>query len=105
MRSQLLIPALFVLSGCISTSHEVGEAPPRPASAAAESFQVVPLKFAVAAELSGTLNDLFASTGGTAASSIRIVADPRTNSLVIQAPPEVLPHILGLVAKLDTEVR
>jgi type II secretory pathway component GspD/PulD (secretin) len=70
-------------------------------------FQMVPLKFASAEETAKVLNDFFAKQAGSAhagESSVHIVADPRTNSLLVQAPVEALPHVLDLVAKLDRKV-
>ena len=67
--------------------------------------QVVPLKYASAEALANTLNrfaDAVAGAGGSGP-GVAIVPDPRTNSLLIQAPPEKLPAVLDLVRKLDVK--
>jgi type II secretory pathway component GspD/PulD (secretin) len=70
-------------------------------------FQMVPLKFASAEETAKVLNDFFVRKSAAdhqGEPSIHIVADPRTNSLLVQAPAEQLPQVLELVAKLDRKV-
>lgn len=70
-------------------------------------FQMVALKFASAEETARVLNDFFVKKSAAnhqPEPSIRIVADPRTNSLLVQAPVEQLPQVLDLVAKLDRKV-
>ena len=127
MRSFLLI--VLCLASCDSMPRKVSQAETsdRREARDPESIQVVHLKYSVAAELTNTLNELFddsaraaerrtSQRGGCAlplpgaslpepAPSTRILADARTNSLVIQASAEDLPRILELVARLDTEVR
>lgn len=84
-----------------------------------QDFQLVPLKFASAEEVSKVLNDfLSVATGAGAAggaapqnasagpstSPILFVADPRTNSLLVKAPRGELPKILEIVSMLDRRV-
>jgi type II secretory pathway component GspD/PulD (secretin) len=81
--------------------------PDNPAQNARTDFQMVPLKFASAEETAKVLNDFFVKKSAAnhqGEPSIRIVADPRTNSLLVQAPVEQLPQVLELVAKLDRKV-
>jgi type II secretory pathway component GspD/PulD (secretin) len=127
MRSLLLI--LLLLASCDSMPRRVSqtETSDRREARDPESIQVVPLRYAVADELAKTLNDLFDASARAAENRVdkqggcvlrlpgaplpkpepttRVLADARTNSLVIRASAEDLPRILELVARLDTEVR
>jgi type II secretory pathway component GspD/PulD (secretin) len=70
-------------------------------------FQMVPLKFALAEDTAKVINDFLGRESGAPRRpelAIRVVADPRTNSLLVQAPSEDLPRVLELVAKLDRKV-
>ena len=85
-------------------------------------FEVIPLEYAAADEIASTVEELLdASTrvvqqgqgnrpqGATApisqsATDAKIMVDPRTNSLLVMAMPEVLPGIKELVARLDVDV-
>jgi type II secretory pathway component GspD/PulD (secretin) len=105
----ILLP-LLLLAACQS-------ARPAPAPARAESVEVVPLKYAPAQELAETLNRVLgvgphasaaaatASTGPAAGSGACVVADPRTNSLLIRATPDEMARLLALVHKLDVQAR
>jgi general secretion pathway protein D len=84
-------------------------------------FEVIPLEFASAEDLSETLGDLLdaskratqvraqgvqAQTGVTgplqaAQGEAKILTDPRTNSLLVMAMPDDMPRIKDLVARLD----
>ncbi len=61
--------------------------------AAGAGFQVLGLKHARAGELAQTLSQLFPSA--------QIVADNRTNSLIIKADKDTLKEMQGLIEKLD----
>lgn len=85
-------------------------------------FEVIPLEYAAADEIASTVEELLdASTrvvqqgqrgqqqGATAslaqgATEAKIMVDPRTNSLLVMAMPDVLPNIKELVARLDVDV-
>jgi general secretion pathway protein D len=86
-------------------------------------FEVIPLEFASAEEISETISDLLEASRralqarGTAAagqgvtsplqsqsSEAKIMVDPRTNSLLVMAMPDDMPRIRELVARLDVEV-
>jgi hypothetical protein len=84
---------LFLLNGCASA-----EASPEPARAThSEAMQVVPLKHAAAAEIAAEL--------GRVLEHARLVADQRTNSLVISAETDAhLAQALELVEDLDVDV-
>ncbi len=79
----------------------------RPEVATAEtSFEVLPLRFAVAEELADTLSRLVADarTGGAAGEpAIDLLADARTNSLLVRADAANLERVRALVARLDVE--
>jgi general secretion pathway protein D len=87
-------------------------------------FEVIPLEFASAEDISETLGDLLdaskratqtraqgqqQATGVTGAlntnqGEAKILTDPRTNSLLIMAMPDDMPRIKELVARLDVNV-
>jgi general secretion pathway protein D len=75
------------------------------------SVRVVPLRYAVASELAETLNALDAASRKSETPVVRdarIVADARTNSLVVQTDaehPEDVERIVELIARLDVEVK
>jgi type II secretory pathway component GspD/PulD (secretin) len=91
------------------------------------SVRIIPLRYATAAELADTLNDLADASRRSAASrgtvglngvahdprmdavaQARIVADPRTNSLVVRSDadrPEAMKQIVDLIARLDVEAK
>lgn len=83
---------LFLLVGCAST-----EEGPEPAPAArSEQMQVVPLQHAVAGDLAAELGRLLKQA--------RVVADQRTNSLIVSAETEAaLAQVLELIADLDLD--
>jgi RNA polymerase sigma factor (sigma-70 family) len=62
---------------------------PRPAA----GFQVLPLKHATAGQLATTLSQLFPAA--------KVVADDRTNSLILKAEAETVKEIHDLLGKLD----
>jgi general secretion pathway protein D len=75
------------------------------------SVRIVPLRYAVASELAETLNALDAASRKSEPPVVRdarIVADARTNSLVVQADTEHredVERIVELIARLDVEVK
>jgi hypothetical protein len=84
--------ALFLTIGCASVDER-----PEPAPAAQQQWmQVVPLEHAAAGELAAELGLLLREA--------RVVADQRTNSLVISAESEAaLVQVLEVVEDLDTD--
>ncbi|MCC6409783.1 MAG: hypothetical protein IT453_21700 [Planctomycetes bacterium] len=92
MRS--LAPVVCVLlAACVSSPH--GEAPP---ATGTDTVEVVPLQFASADELARILGDLELSSPPT-----RVLADQRTNSLVLQGPQEGISKALESIRALDVE--
>jgi type II secretory pathway component GspD/PulD (secretin) len=86
---------LLVLSACSAPAAALKEAPKR-----VENVQVVPLQYSNADELASTLRSLFARNP-----EIRILADSRTNSLLIAADAGEIAQIEGLVQRIDVEVK
>jgi type II secretory pathway component GspD/PulD (secretin) len=98
-----LLSFLVLASGCAS-SPESGP-PPQAAQAQMPApppvMQVVPLKFALADELSKVIVQ---ALGSSHRKGFRVVADARTNSLVLTAENEAdLASALDLISKLDIE--
>jgi type II secretory pathway component GspD/PulD (secretin) len=83
---------LFLLAGCASAEEE---AAPAQAERSAQ-MQVVPLQHAAAAELAAELGMLLREA--------RVVADQRTNSLLIVAETEAaLAEVLEVIEDLDVK--
>lgn len=97
-----ILCAALLLAACQTTSQSS-----RPATAISDEVRVVPLKYAPAHELADELNQLIL-LGRDPTSSERpvhvIVADPRTNSLLVKAPNADMPRIIELIEKLDQKV-
>ncbi len=64
--------------------------------------RVFRLKHAAATQVASTIQEFFQGRTGLAA-KVRITADPRTNSLVVEAAPRDLAEVELLVQKLDTD--
>jgi hypothetical protein len=120
---------LGVAGGCAGT--KPGRVPaPAPPEAGELSFEVMPLRHAAASELASTLNELleascrpilhrgcalpkrglenemYRSDRDSEHPSWNIVADPRTNSLVlVTADLSERAKLLELIARLDADVR
>jgi type II secretory pathway component HofQ len=86
---------LLVLGACSAPSTATQESPKR-----VENVQVIQLQYSTAEDLAGTLRSLFARNP-----EIRILADARTNSLLVSAAPEDLAQISTLVQRIDVEVK
>jgi type II secretory pathway component GspD/PulD (secretin) len=71
----------------------------------ATEFAIVPLQFASAVELGDTLNQLLRSNRPEHADAVRVVADPRTNSLLLSGSKEQLAQLRQLVERLDARVQ
>ncbi|MCP4753763.1 MAG: type II secretion system secretin GspD [Proteobacteria bacterium] len=71
------------------------------------NLEIVPLSHADANETSGLLGKIFSSgakKGASKGTKLRILADKRTNNLILIGPPESLEKIKQLVVQLDTEI-
>jgi hypothetical protein len=65
---------------------------------------VIALKYAKATQAVEVLSNLFVASGrgfGAAGQPETIIADPRTNSLVVRAPDDVLQQVIEIVKQLD----
>jgi general secretion pathway protein D len=78
---------------------------------AAADLDVIPVRYAIASDLAAMINKLMDSSGGTGAAGgggggeagrVNVLADPRTNSLVLRAPSQARANLAkSLIAKLD----
>jgi general secretion pathway protein D len=72
---------------------------------AATDLDVIPVRYAIASDLASMVNKLLepgAGAGGTDAGKVSVLADPRTNSLVLRAPSLARSNLAkSLIAKLD----
>jgi general secretion pathway protein D len=74
-------------------------------TAAPSSIEIITLENASARELAGTLSGLLrAASSGGAGPKMTVMADQRTNSLLILAPPAEMARLRDLIALLDVEV-
>lgn len=69
------------------------------------SVEVIMLEYASAEELAQVLNDFVDDATGSAESTIRIVAEPRGNSLLITAPEKRMAELKELIVMLDRPVQ
>ncbi len=70
---------------------------------AAADMDVVPVQNGIASDIAATITELLENQGGDAAQKTMVIADPRSNSLVIRAPsPERTQLARDLIAKLDS---
>ncbi|MHA6192877.1 type II secretion system secretin GspD [Pseudomonas wadenswilerensis] len=70
---------------------------------AAADMDVVPVQNGIASDIAATITDLLENQGGDGAQKTVVIADPRSNSLVIRAPsPERTQLARDLIAKLDS---
>ena len=109
MKSFLSLAVLIVLNSCCafrSTCDEPVAVAAAAAPAAPQSdlgYKVIPLRYAVADELAQALrNSLVAQPGRP---TPRVVAEERTNSVIISCSPDELPPIEKLISELDVEVK
>lgn len=74
-------------------------------------FQVFALKHAIASQVVETLNTLYPEEqqqgqqqpGGGLGARVRVVADVRTNSVIVQASPRDLVEVAALIRKIDRD--
>ena len=73
-----------------------------------QSLEIVELKHASAQEVVGIINSLDLnpniSTGETSSKTQIVIADQRTNSIILNAGAELLPRLRALIAHLDAPV-
>jgi hypothetical protein len=103
MQKIAVLSFLVLASGCASSpeSEPPPEAAPAPMPAPPQVMQVVPLKFAVADELSKVIVQ---ALGSSHRRGFRVVADVRTNSLVLTAESEAdIASAMDLITRLDVE--
>ncbi|MBN1491028.1 MAG: hypothetical protein JXA69_14030, partial [Phycisphaerae bacterium] len=73
------------------------------ASSLSQQMEIFPLQKAKAEDLVNTLTDLLEKqTGSQTETGFNIAAEPRTNSLVAFAGPDVMTNIRAIVERLDT---
>ena len=100
-RAHVLVLFLLLSASCASPAAEETAPGPAPAVAQPGAIQVVPLQYASAMELEKVLAK---ALGSSRQHGLRIVADARTNSLVLTADSEAaLAPVLELIAKLDVD--
>lgn len=111
---RILPVCLLLLAGC-STSRpdasavklEVSATPARPSP----TLRVVRLRYADAGDMSRIVQELFPAPEwdeGEYVPGVRVVADPRSNSLVLSVDAEKLdevPHVAQLIEQLDVEIK
>jgi len=75
---------------------------------ATADLDVIPVRYAIASDLAAMINKLMDASGGGAAAGggdagrVNVLADPRTNSLVLRAPSLARANLAkSLIAKLD----
>ena len=96
----LPISLLLLLAACRSSRSSSG-------GSNGEVIEVVNLQHAAAADIAGELNRLAAPGLGAAPETeprFTLVADPRTNSLIVKSSSGDFEHVLALVGKLDQKV-
>lgn len=101
MRTLFLPLVLGFCAACTASSPTVARAP-APAEQSEVVYQVVALQNAQAREIANDLRSVLVAQPGRPAP--QIVADERTNSLIVACGPDELSEILALVAKLDRPV-
>jgi general secretion pathway protein D len=71
-------------------------------------LDVIPVRYAIASDLATMVNKLLegGAAGGGDAGKTSVLADPRTNSLVLRAPSAARANLAkSLIAKLDQPTR
>jgi hypothetical protein len=99
MKTLVLLACL--LGSCVSQPKERESAPVHADAPSVLEFQMVPLEFASAGELAPTLNQFVRADVRMRASGTQVLVDPRTNSLLVQAPQAEMPRLLDVIRKLD----
>ena len=93
-----LLPLVLGLSAMAACSSPGLQEPPAERAEGTQSFGVIPLQYAAAAEVANALSKL--------TSAVRVVADERTNSVVVVCATEAdLRRLSDCIAKLDVPVQ
>ncbi|MFT4540713.1 MAG: type II secretory pathway component GspD/PulD (secretin) [Planctomycetota bacterium] len=67
-------------------------------------FEIIALQHAKAEDLAASIEGFASLTNSVGTESeIKVMADPRTNSLLAMAPPANMAHLKDLIAQLDTQ--
>lgn len=95
-----IVMASSSMSACVcsESAHAPASAKAASAGEAPASFEVVPLRYAEATELAGLVGNVVDR------GKVRVLADPRTNSLLLAGSSADLAAVKELVAKLDVEL-
>lgn len=68
----------------------------------AADVDIVPVRFGIASDMATLINKLLEPSAGGDSGRVTVVADPRTNSLVVKAPSRARANLAkSLIAKLD----
>ena len=100
----ILLLALLQCS-CATTSKDTTSPAPTVATPASTAFEVIPLQFAAAQDVARQLKELGFENAGRDKSPSRIVADTRTNSMLVQAEAGDLRRIRDAIARIDVQVK
>jgi general secretion pathway protein D len=69
---------------------------------AGNDLDVIPVQYAIASDIAQMVNRLTESTAGSDGGRISVLADPRTNSVIVRAPSQARANFAkSLIAKLD----
>ncbi len=96
----------LIITGKASTVNRLLEVVKRVDVMGDKKEQVIPLKYASASDLADVLNDLARESGKEAQPATlqtRVVADKRTNALIISGSDRARARIQQLVSRLDTQ--
>jgi general secretion pathway protein D len=97
---------VLLLTGKASTVNRLIEVVKRVDVMGTQDRQIIPLKFASAVDLAEVLNNMVREESKEQPSQLllpKIVADKRTNALIVSGPESVRARIVTLVQKLDND--
>ncbi len=99
----MAVVVLCGLATAVATA-QGGKSKPPQAAAGARDYHVVALKYQVANDLASVLERIVAQRAERTGEErkVSIVADPRNNALILQAPPDELEPMRKLIGQLDT---
>lgn len=96
----------LIITGKASTVNRLLEVIKRVDVMGNEKEQIIPLKYASATDLAEVLTDLSRESGKEAKPATlltRIVADKRTNSLIVSGSDRARARVVQLISRLDTQ--
>jgi general secretion pathway protein D len=101
---------VLMITGRAAVVNRLVEIVRRVDKAGDQEVDIVRLKFATASEIVKVLESILGSSGDGKSSSSsqlkpKMVADERTNSVVVSGEPQVRQRIVALIAKLDSEMK